>query len=380
LSESPATDRAELRIEGKGTPRLLLLLEGSLSHMTLPAVWKEATRVVRESKPATLVVEASGVDYLDGSGAALIYELRRLQILRGATFSLEGLAPSLATLLEVFHIGREPKARTPRPPRSLVVEIGEFALTVFHDARSGIALVGESLLGFLHALRHPGQVRWKDTLVVAEKSGVNSLPVTALVSMLVGLIIAYQSSAPLRSFGAEIYIADMIGISMVRELGPLMAAIVLAARTGSAYAAEIGAMTVNEEVDALTTMGLDPVRFLAIPRLLAGIVMAPCVTIFAILVGVFGGGIVATLSLGLTPRFFVDRVLDTLATWDLVGGLLKSIVFGIIVAAVGCHRGLETRRNASGVGDAATSAVVTCLVLIIATDGVFAVVFFTLGI
>jgi len=215
--------------------------------------------------------------------------------------------------------------------------------------------------------------------IVAEKAGVNALPIVALVSFLVGLIMAFQAAIPMRQFGAEIYVADLIALSMLRELGPLMTAIVLTGRSGSAFAAELGTMKVNEEIDALTTMGLDPVRFLVVPRIIAAVAVTPLLAVFADLVGVLGGSIVL-VSLGYPLLTYVKEVISATTHVDLLGGLVKSAVFGIVVAGVGCLRGMETGIGATAVGDSTTRAVVAGIVLIVVIDGVFSVVFYQLGI
>jgi phospholipid/cholesterol/gamma-HCH transport system permease protein len=195
----------------------------------------------------------------------------------------------------------------------------------------------------------------------------------------VGLIIAFQAAMPMGQFGAEIFVADLIALGMLRELGPLMTAIVLAGRSASAFAAELGTMKVNEEIDALSTMGLDPVRFLVVTRVLAALVMTPLLTIFANLVGLIGGAVVL-LSLGFPLVTYTNRVLAAVDYVDLASGLCKAFVFGILIAAIGCLRGLQTGTGARAVGESTTRAVVSGIVLIVVVDGVFAVVYHYLGI
>ena len=190
---------------------------------------------------------------------------------------------------------------------------------------------------------------------------------------------AFQSAIPMRQFGADIYVANLIGLSMVRELGPLLTAIILAGRSGSAFAAELGTMKVSEELDALKTMGLEPVRFLVVPRVIAAVTMTPLLAIWTGLFGLIGGAVVM-LSLGFPLVTFVNQVQSAVSTGDLLGGIGKAFVFGIVVAAVGCLRGLQTKSGASAVGESTTRAVVSGLVLITVVDGVFAVVFYALGI
>jgi phospholipid/cholesterol/gamma-HCH transport system permease protein len=209
--------------------------------------------------------------------------------------------------------------------------------------------------------------------------GVDALPIVTLISVLLGMILAFQSAVPMRRFGAEIFVADLIGISMVRELGPLMTAILLAGRTGAAFAAEIGTMHVNQEVDALTTMGLDPVRFLVTPRILAAVLMTPLLTLFAMLVGMLGGALTMQ-SFSVPLVTFLKEVDSAVTTTDFIAGFVKAFFFAILIAGVGCLRGLETGAGASAVGDSATRAVVSGIILLVVVDGIFAVVYFVLDI
>jgi phospholipid/cholesterol/gamma-HCH transport system permease protein len=205
------------------------------------------------------------------------------------------------------------------------------------------------------------------------------LPIVALISFLLGLILAFQSAVPMRRFGAEIFVADLIGLAMVRELGPLMTAILLAGRTGAAFAAEIGTMTVNQEVDALTTMGLDPVRFLVTPRIIAAVLMTPLLTLFAMLVGMLGGALTMQ-SFAVPLVTFLKEVDSAVTTTDFMAGFVKTFFFAITIAGVGCLRGLQTAAGASAVGDSATRAVVSGIILLVVIDGIFAVVYFILDI
>ena len=220
-------------------------------------------------------------------------------------------------------------------------------------------------------------MRWKDIMGVADRAGIGAIPIITLVGFLLGLILAFQSAVQLRRFGAEIFLAAGLGISMFRELGPLMAAILLTARSGSAFAAEIGTMKVNEEVDALTTMGLEPVSFLIVPRVVAAVLVVPTLAMLTTLAALVGGAIV-WVSLEFPLASYSRRIVEAVTLTDLLGGIFKAFVFGIVVAAVGCMRGLQTGKGAGAVGESATSAVVSGIVLIAILDGIFAVLFFLL--
>ncbi len=228
-------------------------------------------------------------------------------------------------------------------------------------------------------MKNPASIRWGETLRVAERAGVNALPIVALISFIVGLVMAFQAAIPMKMFGAEIYVANLIGIAMVRELAPLMTAIVLAGRSASAFAAEIGTMKINEEIDALTVMGMDPVKFLIIPRIIAATLITPLLTVFANLVGILGGALVI-MSFGYPLITYYNQVVNFVTWQDLTGGLVKCFVFGLLIAATGCIRGYQTLRGPSAVGDSTTSAVVSSIVLIAVFDGIFSVVYYYLGV
>ena len=267
-----------------------------------------------------------------------------------------------------------------RPPKTnLAEDVGRAIVGFWEDIRSLISFVGELVSALGRAALDPKSVRWRDVVRIAETAGVNALPIVALVSFLMGVIMAFQGAISLRRFGADIFVANLVGLAMLRELGPLMTAIILAGRSGSAFAAELGTMKVREEIDALKTMGLDPVRFLVVTRVTAAVVMMPLLTVFADLLGLVGGAVVMR-SFGIPVITFYHQVQYQVTYGSFVGGLVKSFVFGILVAAIGCLRGLQTTTGASAVGESTTRAVVSGIVLIVVTDGIFSVVFYYLNV
>jgi len=247
------------------------------------------------------------------------------------------------------------------------------------DIRAMTFFLGELTAEFMRLAVRPRRFNWRGVAVAAERSGIDAVPIVALVSFLVGLIIAFQAAMITKIFGAEIYVATLVGVSVVRELGPLIAAIVLAGRSGSAFSAELGAMRVAEEIDALTTMGLSPVRELALPRVLAQMATAPGVTLIANLVGMFGGSLVL-LGLGYTAATYWSMAVEQVSLATFLIGFFKSFVFGFTVGAVGCQRGLAAGDGPGAVGEATTSGVVTNIVVIAILDSLFAVVFYVVGI
>ena len=365
--------------EGPHNGLLKLIIAGRLDSTTTGSIWGRATAKVKGAKARTVEIDASGIDYCDGAGIALLVHLRRLQS-AGGSLQISGLRPEFAELLE--HSEPEASGEAPRKkaaPSRLAEEIGESTVEVWRDIQTLVSFVGELSVGLLYALFHPRSVRWRDAIHVAEVAGVNALPIVALISFLMGLIMAFQAATPLRQFGAELFIANLIGLSILRELGPLMTAIVLAGRSGSAFAAELGTMKVREEIDALRTMGLDPVRFLIVTRVIAAVCMTPLLTIFANLIGLIGGAVVM-LSLGFPLVTYYHQIQYAVSYGSLVGGLVKAFVFGILVAGIGCLRGLETKTGATAVGESTTSAVVSGIILIAITDGIFSVVYYYLDV
>lgn len=358
---------------------LTLILTGRWDSATSGKWWYRGQRILAQSKPPRLVIDASGVSYCDGAGIAFLVALQQLQAHCGGNVAIQGLQEEFRRLLDIYGpISPEPPPGRRVEVLSIIERAGKAAVGLWQEFRGLLTFVGELALTMVAAIRHPGMVRWRDAWLVAERAGVNALPVIALIGLLLGLILAFQSALSLRRFGADIFVANLIGLAMLREMGPLMTAIILTGRSGSAFAAEIGTMKVREEIDALTTMGLDPVRFLVVPRVVAAVIVTPVLTVFANAFGLLGGAVVMR-SLGYPFVTYVNQMLTAVTVGDLRGGLVKSLVYGIVVAAIGCLRGLQTSTGASAVGQATTNAVVSGIVLIAIVDGIFALVYYALG-
>jgi phospholipid/cholesterol/gamma-HCH transport system permease protein len=356
----------------------VLALSGRLDADTIPDVWRKALAAVKEAGARPVVVDAAAVDYCDGAGIALIVDLLRQP--RTAPVEVANLNPAYTALLKQFDPHTLDHDLDPEAPRRPAVEeIGVITAGVLRDLRTQIEFLGHTTAALASAIRHPSTIRWRDVAVICERAGVDALPIVALISFLMGLILAFQSAIPMKQYGAEIFVADLIGLSMLRELGALMTAILLAGRSGAAFAAEIGTMRVNEEINALTTMGLDPVKFLVTSRVIAAVLMTPLLVVFADLVGLLGGAFTMR-SFGIPFVTFVQEVGGIVHFGDFMAGWVKSFVFGLVIAGVGCLRGLQTSAGASAVGDSATRAVVSGIVLIVVVDGVFAVLYFFLDI
>jgi phospholipid/cholesterol/gamma-HCH transport system permease protein len=263
---------------------------------------------------------------------------------------------------------------------SFLTSVGRATQDTLVKAREISHFVGECVLSTVRLVRSPRRFRWADCLEEMQQCGAMALPIVSLVSLLVGITLAYTGAIVLRQYGGDIYLADLIGLSMVREMGAVMTGVVLAGRTGAAFAATLGNMKANEEIDALETLGIPAVQFLVLPRLLALAVMMPLLALYADALGILGGMSVSYGLLSVPPTAFFAEMLTTVDLTDIAAGVIKATTFGLIVGLAGCLRGLQAERSAAGVGRAATSAVVTSILLMIVADAVFAVLFNALGI
>lgn len=273
-----------------------------------------------------------------------------------------------------------PPRRPPEPhSANVLAHTGLQAIQLWHQGGEITRFLGESCLEAIRLLRHPKDFRWRDCLAEMQQCGVMALPIVSLISFLVGVTLAYTGATILRLFGGDIWVADLIGLSVTREMAAVMTAVVLAGRTGAAFAAQLGNMRANEEVDALQVLGVSPIGFLVIPRLVALALMTPLLALYSVLMGILGGMLIAYSILSIPPVAYWVEMLTIVDMSDLLTGLLKASAFGIIIGLSGCLRGLQADRSAEGVGKAATSAVVTAILLMVIADAVFAVLFNILG-
>ena len=358
----------------------VLTLTGRLDVKTASGLLQKGRQMISNTHTPALILDLETVDYMDTAGAALLCHLEDAAGKKGIrNFSIRHLNPGYASLVNMAKDIRQTDFSGQKPEMlSFIENQGKFLLDALLEAKEFITYTGEITFALFQSLLHPKKIRWSDTFLVAERAGVDALPIVALISFIVGLVMAFQAAIPMRMFGAELYVANLIGISMVRELGPLMTAIILAGRSGSAFAAEIGTMRINEEIDALTVMGLDPVKYLIVPRVIAATFITPLLTIFSNLVGMLGGAVVIT-SMGYPFISYYDQIASFVSWGDFTGGLVKCFVFGILIAAAGCIRGYQTESGPSAVGVSTTRAVVTGIILIAVFDGIFSIVYYCLG-
>ncbi|MBM3855572.1 MAG: ABC transporter permease, partial [Verrucomicrobia bacterium] len=307
------------------------------------------------------------------------FEVQQWCRARGAHCETEALPERLRDLLE--QLGRSHETSLPADrSKSFLTMVGLATMDLTRQAREILDFVGECVLSTQRLVRSPRRFRWGDCLGEMQQCGAMALPIVSLVSFLVGVTLAYTGAIVLQLFGGDIWIADMIGLSMVREMGAVMTAVVLAGRTGAAFAATLGNMKANEEIDALATLGIPPVEFLVLPRLLALAVMMPLLALYANALGIIGGMMVAWGLLSIPPGAYWIEMQTIVDLSDIASGVIKASAFGLIVGLAGCLRGLQAERSAAGVGRAATSAVVTALLLLVIADALFAVVFNALNI
>lgn len=363
--------------ESRQGDELIFSLAGRLGiHSPDPLLGGLRARVAQQ-KPKALTLDLSQVSYLDSAGALGLGLVEKEAAELGAAVSTRGLSQAAARVKDMI---AEHSAIThsypPKPKVSAMEQIGGAVFRLWEDLYIAFCFIGDLSLAVVDSLRHPGRIRWGDILHYMETVGVDGLPIVGLISFLMGLIMAFMSSLQLQQFGASIYVASLVGIAMVRELGPIFTAILVAGRSGSGFAAEIGTMVVNEEVDALVAMGYNPYQFLALPKVIAAVLMVPLLTIFADIFAIIGGMIIGVSVLDLTVYGYVEQTIDSISIYGLVTSMVKSAVFGLLIATVGCQRGFRVRGGAMEVGAATTRAVVSSIFMIIFTDSIFAVVLY----
>ena len=364
------TEIAHLSIERRdeGT---VLAFAGRLEAHAIGAMWRPAIHAAEHARGHTLSFDLRNVTFCDVGGASL---LAAVEEAHGGPAEAVGIAPRAMALLERARAaGKVEQRATSITPFTL----RDVARTTTRLLAFSVTFLGEAAVAFARLPRHRRMLRMPDLLGYVDTVGIRSLPLVVLMGYLIGLILAFQSAVPMRQFGADIFVASLVAIALLRELGPLLAAVILAGRTGSAFAAEIGTMKVNEEIDALTTMGLDPMTMLVLPRMIAAMCVMPVMTMTLDIAGLLG---MATVMRGFGYPFvaIARQVQQWVTVGDLYGGLFKAVCFGLVVSAIGCRAGLGTGVGPRAVGLSATSAVVGGIVATIAVDGVFALVFYRL--
>lgn len=344
---------------------------------TVTELWPHLKRTIEQSQ-GNLTLDASAVQSCDSAGMGMLTQLQHLGRQRKIVVEITHMQGSFQTFWQ--RLSSQPDS-LPRPLKrreTLVTTVGRTACYLVKDIHDLVAFVGQLLVSACYHIRHPRRFRWLDFFELLELVGVRACGLIAVLGLLFGLIMSFSSAMPLRQFGVEIYVADLVAYAMVRVLGPFVTAVIVAGRSGSAYAAELGTMKIRSELDALKVMNLNPMHFLVAPRVAATTLMTPLLAMIANVAGILGCAIVI-LSLGYPAVSFWQHVEDILSAGDIIVGLLKALVFGGLVGGIGCLRGMQTLSGPGAVGAATTRAVVTAIVLLIVTEGVFSVLLYVLN-
>ncbi len=339
---------------------------------------------VRVAANAPLLADAAQIEALDTAGAWVLQKLLLRLKGDGVVVTLQGLRPEFAPLLELVapHAAAQAVqlASTRKPSPTTLESVGRSAEAALQQAVGLLAFVGESALAFAGCVTHPARWRWRPILFNIRSAGFDALPIVGLLSFLLGIVVAYQGAGQLRQYGANIFVADLVGLSMLREFAPLITAIIIAGRSGSAYAAQIGSMAVTEEIDAMRTLGIAPLELLVLPKLIALVIVLPLLTVFADVLGVFGGMIMARAQLGVGFDEFLERFAKAISITSYAVGVGKAPVFAAIIAMVGCFQGFRTEGGADSVGRHTTRSVVQSIFLVIVADALFSIAFSVLDI
>ena len=373
--DCPIAHRISFTKEGSN---LNIYLEGEFGLKNLMIFVADIKREICSQPFQSITIDFSQVCYLDSASALAFVQIEKESIAKNTSCRLINLNDESKGIFGVIHddaLTREP-FKSEQSHDGFIRKIGQSSSYIARDFVNFVAFIGELLVALVYTLSHPKTLRGKDVLFYVQRAGVDGLPIVALIGLLMGLIMAFMSYLQFKQFGANIYVPALVSFAMIKELGPLMTAILVAGRSGSAFAAEIGTMVVNEEVDALHTMGFDPIRFLAVPKVLATIFVVPILTIYADFFGIFGGMIIGVTSLDLTVNTYITQSIKTIQVFDVVTSLIKAAVFAGLISAIGCQRGFQVRSGAQDVGKFTTSAVVAAIFLIVVADSIFAIMLY----
>ena len=389
LAERDASDRpssaqpsaappvAELQVDPDDHSRATLRLSGS---WRTGAPSPDDALLDRLLPLREVVVEAGGLENWGSALLAYLWPIDRRLAAVGGQLKDEGLPDGASRLLALARAGVRARQED-RSPRSdsFLARIGTRSMAIAAAGGAALGFLGEVVLAIGGLFRGRTRMRGRDLALAIEDTGVRALPIISLISLLVGVILAFIGAAQLSQFGAEIFVANLVAIGMLREMGALMAGVIMAGRTGAAYAAELGTMEVNEEIDALRTMGVPPIDFLVLPRVLALILMLPLLAIYADLIGIIGGALMGVTVFGIDPAAYLDQTFRYLTVRAAMVGIVKAVIFAIVVSLAGCYHGMRAERSSSAVGIATTRAVVSGIVLIVITDAIMTVVFNAIG-
>ena len=358
------------------TTPLVIALAGSWTARGLGTLEAQLLAVTAPSK-GSLVIEAAGVTALDTAGAWSVQTLVQRLRAQGAQVTLHAMPAQFSGLLEAVeqHLGERITTPPTAPPPGTLAMLGRGAVAQWTQTLALLSFVGECALVGVDCLRHPTRIRWRPILYNLRTAGFDALPIVGLLAFLLGVVVAYQGADQLQRYGANIFVADLVGMSMLREFAPLITAIIIAGRSGAAYAAQIGTMAVTEEIDAMRTIGIAPLEMLVWPKIVALVIALPLLTVLADGLGVFGGMIMARAQLGVGFPEFLDRLVKAISPTDYLIGIGKAPVFAMIIVIIGCFQGFQTHGGADSVGRHTTHSVVQSIFLVIVADALFSVAF-----
>ena len=374
-----------------GTPWIETKPQGETLQITLGGAWVTQSLDGRagalDATPAggarQITLDIAAVEAMDTAGAWLVYKTARQFRAQGLTVELIGAGKATASLIETVAKSDVPCPPQPKPENAFVailLRLGAATIFVLREGRDLLNFLGHTTIVLARTALRPTRLRWTAWISHMEQAGLNAMPIVGLISFLIGVVLAYQGADQLARFGAQIFTVNLVGVGVLREMGILLTAIMVAGRSGSAFTAQIGTMTVNEEVDAMRAIGLDPMEVLVLPRVLALIVVMPLLTFYADIMGLLGGAVMATATLDISFVRFARQLSEAVTMWSFWIGIIKAPIFGFVIGLVGCYEGLKVSRSAESVGRQTTRAVVEAVFLVIVLDALFSIMFSYLGI
>jgi phospholipid/cholesterol/gamma-HCH transport system permease protein len=382
LAKEDITDPSELSFDRKADDTLLVRLKGSWTiGQKLPSAEEIQSQVKSDTRLKQIAFDTRELTGWDSGLLSFLTKIINQCSAQNITVNQAGLPEGVRKLIDLaFAVPERKGARKEAVREPLVARIGASTIGVGQSSIDTLNFIGEAFVAFLKFLVGKARFQRSELMLTIQQCGVQALPIVSLISVLVGLILAFIGAVQLMMFGAQIFVADLVGIAMVRVMGAVMVGVIMAGRTGAAFAAQIGTMQVNEEIDALQTLGISPMEFLVLPRMLALVMMMPLLCVYADLMGILGGFIVGVGMLDITVTQYINQTIKALNLYHFFIGILHALVFGVLVALAGCLRGIQCGRSASAVGQATTSAVVTSIVSIVLATAVITIVANILGI
>ncbi len=369
-----AAKKYSFRTEEAGAGLLKVDISGALTLDTVKDFTADMEGLLDKAAVPAMSFDLNGIEYLDSAGALALVLSREKAACKSIRLEMNGMSTETRRMIGMIdYEGKRSEEQSQKSTPNLWKRAENAAARLFDQMDLLCLFVGDLAASLAGSLIRPRSIRLEAVLFYMKKAGLEGLPIVGLISILLGLIMAFMASLQLRMFGANLYVASLVAVALVKELGPIMTAIIFAGRSGSAFSAEIGTMLVNEEIDALSTMGFEPVNFLVVPKVIASILVVPILTLYADLLGILGGLFVGIVGMDLTVHSYMQQTMESIEAFDIVSSLFKSMCFAALVAGISCHRGFQAKGGAEAVGSATTSAVVSSIFLIIVTDSAFAI-------